>query len=65
MVFLDWVNIASVIMWVLTLRQDPDSSYALIYVVKYSFYFINSLNGLRIWLRLSRSGEKSDQSFSK
>lgn len=59
------VNIASVIMWVLTLRQDPDSSYALIYVVKYSFYFINSLNGLRIWLRLSRSGEKSDQSFSK
>ena len=48
------VNIASVIMWVLTLRQDPDSSYALIYVVKYSFYLLNSLNGLRIWLGLSR-----------
>lgn len=55
------VNVASVIMWVLTLRQDPSSSYALIYVVKYSFYFINSLNGLRIWLKLSRSREKLPQ----
>ena len=48
------VNIASVVMWVLTLRQSPDSSYALIYVVKYSFYLLNSLNGLRIWIGLSR-----------
>ncbi|NLZ20141.1 MAG: nicotinamide mononucleotide transporter [Bacteroidales bacterium] len=48
------VNIASVVMWVLTLRESPDSSYALIYVVKYSFYLLNSLNGLRIWLALSR-----------
>ena len=48
------VNIASVVMWVLTLRQSPDSAYALIYVVKYSFYLLNSLNGLRIWLALSR-----------
>ena len=48
------VNIFSVVMWVLTLRQSPDSSYALVYVVKYSFYLLNSLNGLRIWLALSR-----------
>lgn len=48
------VNIASVLMWVLTLRQTPDSAYALVYVVKYSFYLLNSLNGLRIWLDLSR-----------
>ena len=48
------VNIASVVMWVLTLRQTPDSCYALIYVVKYSFYLLNSLNGLRIWIGLSR-----------
>ena len=48
------VNIASVAMWSLTLRQDPTSSYALIYVVKYSFYLINSLNGLSIWLKLSK-----------
>ena len=50
------VNIASVAMWVLTLRRTPDSSYALVYVVKYSFYLLNSLNGLRIWLQLSKSG---------
>ena len=48
------VNVASIAMWVLTLRQDPGSSYAVIYVVKYSFYLLNSLNGLRIWLNLSR-----------
>ena len=48
------VNVTSVLMWVFTLRTDPSSSFAAIYVVKYSFYFINSLNGLRIWLRLSR-----------
>ena len=55
------VNIASVVMWVLTLRQSPDSSYALIYVVKYSFYLLNSLNGLRIWIGLSRkSGSEGE-----
>jgi nicotinamide mononucleotide transporter len=54
------VNIASVAMWVLTLRQSPDSSYALIYVVKYSFYLLNSLNGLRIWIALSRPGAASE-----
>jgi len=43
-------------MWVLTLRQTPDSAYALVYVVKYSFYLLNSLNGLRIWLALSKEG---------
>ena len=48
------VNIASVMMWVLTLRQSPDSSYAAIYIVKYAFYLLNSLNGLRIWIALSR-----------
>ena len=52
------VNVASVVMWVLTLKQDATSAYAVIYVVKYSFYFINSLNGLRIWLRLSRPEQK-------
>ena len=49
------VNVSTIIMWVLTLRQEPGSSYALIYVVKYSFYLLNSLNGLRIWLNLSRT----------
>lgn len=55
------VNIFSVVMWVLTLRQSPDSSYALVYVVKYSFYLLNSLNGLRIWLALSRKSESKPE----
>lgn len=48
------VNISTIIMWVLTLRLDPGSAYATIYIVKYSFYLLNSFNGLRIWLNLSR-----------
>ena len=48
------VNISTIIMWVLTLRQDPSSAYAAIYLVKYSFYLVNSFNGLRIWYNLSR-----------
>ena len=48
------VNVSTILMWVLTLRQDPDSAFAHIYIVKYAFYLLNSLNGLRIWLNLSR-----------
>ena len=47
------VNVASVVMWAVTLSHSSDS-YALIYLVKYSFYLLNSLNGLRIWVGLSR-----------
>lgn len=47
------VNVFSIVMWAVSLRQDPSSSYALIYIVKYSFYLLNSLNGLCNWLRLS------------
>ena len=49
------VNVSTILMWALTLRQDPDSAFASIYIVKYSFYLLNSLNGLRIWLKLSRA----------
>jgi nicotinamide mononucleotide transporter len=49
------VNVSTIIMWVLTLRQDPDSAFAHIYIVKYSFYLLNALNGLRIWRNLSRT----------
>ena len=48
------VNVSTILMWVLTLRQAPDTAFAHIYIVKYSFYLVNSLNGLRIWLNLSR-----------
>ncbi len=51
------VNVSTVIMWSITLSQDSSSDYALIYVIKYVFYLINSFNGLRIWLQLSRPGD--------
>lgn len=47
------VNVASVVMWVATLSGSSDSDYAFIYAIKYGFYLLNSLNGLRIWLKLS------------
>jgi len=47
------VNVSSILMWSFTLSKSPDS-FALIYIIKYSFYLINSINGLRIWLALSR-----------
>lgn len=48
------VNVASILMWSLTLAASPGDSYALIYIIKYSFYLVNSLNGLRIWIERSR-----------
>lgn len=47
------VNVASVAMWSVSLIGDFASSFAVIYVIKYSFYLLNSLNGLRIWMALS------------
>ena len=49
------VNVFSICMWTRNLVVSPDSSYALVYVIKYSFYLLNSLNGLRIWWKLSRN----------
>ena len=48
------VNITSICMWSATLACNPDSSYALVYILKYAFYLLNSLNGLRIWVNLSK-----------
>ena len=47
------VNVFSVIMW--SVSSEP---YSMIYLIKYYFYLINSLNGLRIWLKLSRPEAK-------
>lgn len=48
------VNIFSILMWTASLKSGGND-YAVIYIIKYSFYLVNSLNGLRIWLALSRS----------
>jgi len=46
------VNVTSIGLWLCS-----DQSFAPVYVVKYTFYLINALNGLRIWMNLSRPKE--------
>jgi len=57
------VNVFTIIMWTSSLVQGSgDSSYQIIYIIKYSFYLLNSLNGLRIWLKLSSTGTEPSSS---
>lgn len=48
------VNIASILLWGSTMVSSAASSYTAVMFVKYCFYLVNSLNGLRIWYNLSR-----------
>lgn len=48
------VNIFSILLWTNRLMSAQSNSYTIVMVIKYSFYLLNSINGLRIWLRLSR-----------
>lgn len=48
------VNVASISLWVVALMQTGASGYAVVMLIKYVFYLLNSINGLRIWLALSR-----------
>ena len=58
-VFWILVNVSSVVMWVVTLSESSDS-YSAIYAAQYFFYLLNSINGMRIWLRLSRPAQSLD-----
>lgn len=48
------VNVASIFLWGSTMLQSAASSYTVVMFIKYCFYLVNSLNGLRIWFKLSR-----------
>lgn len=48
------VNISSITLWALTPVLDPGADYAVIPLIKYIFYMINSINGIRIWYGLAR-----------
>jgi nicotinamide mononucleotide transporter len=48
------VNVASISLWVVTLAGSGSSGYVVVMLIKYVFYLLNSLNGLRIWFALSR-----------
>ena len=49
-----WIitNIVSVIMWVVCVARGE--AHAAVMVIMWGFYLLNSINGLRVWLRLSR-----------
>ena len=49
-----WIitNIVSVVMWIICVTRGE--AHAAVMVIMWSFYLLNSLNGLRVWLRLSK-----------
>ena len=52
-----WIltNVISVVMWVIFAVQG--APHAALMVIMWSFYLLNSINGLRVWLKLSRGKE--------
>lgn len=48
------VNVFSIFLWGSTMLSSAASSYTVVMFIKYCFYLVNSLNGLRIWFKLSR-----------
>lgn len=51
------VNITSIVLWIIVLGSGEGSSYTVVQLIKYSFYFLNGLNAIRIWLKLSEKEE--------
>lgn len=49
-----WIitNIVSVVMWVICVARGE--AHAAVMVIMWSFYLLNSINGLRVWIKLSR-----------
>lgn len=56
-----WIitNVVSVIMWSVCVARGE--AHAGVMVIMWSFYLLNSLNGLRVWLRLSSSSRQDDR----
>ena len=52
------VNVFSILLWTNRLLSPEASGYTVVMLVKYVFYLMNSLNGLRIWLSLSRDPQR-------
>lgn len=49
-----WIitNIVSVVMWCICVSRGE--AHAAVMVIMWTFYLLNSLNGLRVWMKLSR-----------
>ena len=52
-----WIitNVVSVVMWSICVARGE--SHAAVMVIMWVFYLLNSLNGFRVWLKLSRSSQ--------
>lgn len=48
------VNVSSIFIWAQAMGTES-SSFALIYLVKYGLYLLNSIHGFRLWLRMLQS----------
>ena len=50
-----WIitNIVSVCMWIICVTRGE--AHAAVMVIMWSFYLLNSINGFRVWLKLSRT----------
>lgn len=57
------VNITSLLMWGRSFAETGDS-FSLVYLIKYVFFFMNAVNGLRVWIGLSKP-QKSDVNCKK
>ena len=49
-----WIitNVISVVMWCICVARGE--AHAAVMVIMWAFYLLNSLNGFRVWLKLSR-----------
>ena len=54
------VNITSIILWIIVLTSGEGSNYTVVQLIKYIFYFLNGLNAIRIWRKLSEEPKSLD-----
>jgi len=56
-----WIitNIVSVVMWSICVARGE--AHAGVMVIMWTFYLLNSINGFRVWLRLSNSSSDKDR----
>ena len=56
-----WIitNVVSVVMWSVCVARGE--AHAAVMVIMWIFYLLNSLNGLRVWLKLSASSSESSR----
>lgn len=55
------VNLSNIGLWGIIMLTEPQGDYTIVMFVKYCFYLINSINGLRIWLKLSQAPDSPRQ----